>query len=113
MRLAAVLLSALMACQGVARAQALPGLRLLVVEGDGVINNIQLSSSREPVVQVHDENNQPVAGGSHPIGRLVLVPVAFNDAFRLVNWVKSGGIRRSSIASGPSPRPVRPWQLAQ
>src|SRR5688500_16536540 len=62
MRLAAVLLSGLMACEGLASAQALPGPRLLAVEGDGVINNIQLSSSREPVVQVHDENNQPVAG---------------------------------------------------
>ena len=63
MRFAAVLLSWLMACEGLASAQAGPGLRIVVVEGEGAINNIQLGSGRQPVVQVRDENDEPVAGG--------------------------------------------------
>jgi len=47
----------------VATAQtALAKLNLVVVEGDGAINNIRLRTAREPVVQVEDENHKPVAG---------------------------------------------------
>jgi hypothetical protein len=37
-------------------------LNLLVVEGEGQINNIRQRTAREPVVQVEDENHKPVAG---------------------------------------------------
>ena len=37
-------------------------LNLVVVEGEGQINNIKQRSAREPVVQVQDENHKPVAG---------------------------------------------------
>jgi hypothetical protein len=37
-------------------------LNLVVVEGDGAINNIRQRTAREPIVQVEDENHKPVAG---------------------------------------------------
>jgi len=39
-----------------------PMLNLVVVEGEGQINNIKERTAREPVVQVQDENHRPVAG---------------------------------------------------
>jgi hypothetical protein len=39
-----------------------PLLNLVVVEGEGQINNIKQRTAREPVVQVQDENHRPVAG---------------------------------------------------
>jgi hypothetical protein len=40
------------------------GLNLVVVEGEGAINNIRQRTAREPVVQVEDENHKPVAGAA-------------------------------------------------
>lgn len=37
-------------------------IMLLVVEGDGAVNNIRQRTAREPIVQVVDENHQPVKG---------------------------------------------------
>jgi len=37
-------------------------LNLVVIEGDGAINNIRQRTAREPIVQVEDENHRPVAG---------------------------------------------------
>ena len=37
-------------------------LNLVIVEGDGAINNIRQRTAREPVVEVQDENHKPVAG---------------------------------------------------
>jgi hypothetical protein len=45
-----------------ASAQAAPALNLVVVEGEGAINNIRQRTAREPIVQVEDENHRPVAG---------------------------------------------------
>jgi hypothetical protein len=45
-----------------ATSQVAPILNLVVVEGDGQINNIKQRTAREPVVQVQDENHKPVAG---------------------------------------------------
>jgi hypothetical protein len=39
-------------------------LNIVVVKGDGAINNIKLRTAREVVVQVEDENHKPVAGAS-------------------------------------------------
>ena len=44
-----------------AAAQVAPLLNLVVVEGEGQINNIKQRTAREPVVQVEDENHRPVA----------------------------------------------------
>ncbi|MEW5977106.1 MAG: hypothetical protein AB1898_14995 [Acidobacteriota bacterium] len=41
--------------------EASPGLRILILEGEGAINNIRQRTAREPVVQVEDENRKPVA----------------------------------------------------
>jgi hypothetical protein len=42
-------------------AQAPHALNLVIVEGDGAINNIRQRTAREPIVQVQDENHKPVA----------------------------------------------------
>jgi len=39
-------------------------LNLVIVEGDGAINNIRQRTAREPIVQVEDENHRPVAGAA-------------------------------------------------
>ena len=39
-------------------------LNLVIVEGDGAINNLRQRTVREPIVQVEDENHKPVAGAS-------------------------------------------------
>jgi len=48
-----------------ARAQEpAPKLNLVIVEGEGAINNIRQRTAREPIVQVEDENHKPVAGAA-------------------------------------------------
>ena len=37
-------------------------LKIVILEGEGAINNIRQRTAREPIVQVQDENNRPVAG---------------------------------------------------
>jgi hypothetical protein len=37
-------------------------LNLVIVEGDGAINNIRQRTAREPIVQVEDQNHKPIAG---------------------------------------------------
>src|SRR5258706_7947334 len=51
-------------------------LRIIVVEGEGAINNVKLRVNREVVVEVDDENRKPVAGAA--------------VAFRLPNQGPSG-----------------------
>jgi len=41
-----------------------PQLNIVIVEGDGAINNIRQRTAREPIVQVEDENHRPVAGAA-------------------------------------------------
>jgi hypothetical protein len=43
-------------------AQPLPKLNIVIVEGDGAVNNIRQRTAREPIVQVEDENHRPIAG---------------------------------------------------
>lgn len=47
-----------------AETTAAPGLNLVIVEGEGAINNVKQRTAREPVVQVEDENHKPVAGAA-------------------------------------------------
>ncbi len=42
--------------------QTTGGLNLVIVEGEGAINNIRQRTAREPIVQVEDENHRPIAG---------------------------------------------------
>jgi len=61
MRYLAASLSVWMALMAVPlRAQEM--LNLIVVEGEGAINNIRQRTARETIVQVEDENRKPVAG---------------------------------------------------
>jgi hypothetical protein len=39
-------------------------LNIVVIEGEGAINNIRKLAARAPVVQVEDENHRPVAGAA-------------------------------------------------
>ena len=39
-----------------------PPLQFVVVEGQGAINNARTHTGREPVIEVHDANDAPVAG---------------------------------------------------
>src|SRR6202035_2743945 len=39
-------------------------LNLVIVEGEGAINNVKQRTAREPIVQVEDENHKPVAGAA-------------------------------------------------
>ena len=64
MRLLAVILSCLLAFPELASAQARPPLKVIVVEGEGGINDIALGSGQPIVVQVRDENDQPVVGAN-------------------------------------------------
>ena len=45
-----------------AQERAASKLQIIILEGDGAINNIRQRTAREPVVQVVDENRKPVAG---------------------------------------------------
>jgi hypothetical protein len=44
--------------------QQVSKLNIVIVEGDGAINNIRQRVAREPIVQVEDENRKPIAGAS-------------------------------------------------
>ncbi len=44
--------------------QAPMKLKIVIVEGEGAINNIRQRTAREPIVQVEDENDRPVAGAT-------------------------------------------------
>jgi hypothetical protein len=42
--------------------QAVTGLSITIVEGEGAINNVRQRVNREPIVQVEDQNHKPIAG---------------------------------------------------
>jgi hypothetical protein len=44
------------------QAESAPKLNIVILEGEGAINNIRQRTAREPIVQVEDENHKPVAG---------------------------------------------------
>jgi hypothetical protein len=39
-------------------------LNIVIVEGDGAINNVRQRTARETIVQVEDENHKPIAGAA-------------------------------------------------
>jgi len=43
-------------------AGAIKALNIVIVEGEGAINNVRQRVAREPIVEVTDENKKPVAG---------------------------------------------------
>jgi len=68
MRLLASVLSFLMVCPlcPVSAWAQEPGgqLNIVIVEGEGAINNIRQRTAREPIVQVEDQNHKPIAGAA-------------------------------------------------
>lgn len=65
MRYLSLLLAGLMAvplAPGASAQDTGPKLNLVIVEGEGAINNIRQRTAREPIVQVEDENHKPIAG---------------------------------------------------
>lgn len=59
----AVVLSALLIMPAGAQDAPVPAmLNIVIVEGEGVINNVRQRVAREPIVQVEDENRKPVGG---------------------------------------------------
>ncbi len=44
--------------------QDAPKLNIVIVEGEGTLNNVKQRVNREPIVQVEDENHKPVAGAA-------------------------------------------------
>jgi len=52
------------ACLAFAQDAQAPRLSIVIVEGDGAINNIKQRTSRETIVEVQDENHKPVAGAA-------------------------------------------------
>ena len=46
------------------QAQGVSKLNIVIVEGEGAINNVRQRTAREPIVQVEDENHRPIAGAS-------------------------------------------------
>jgi hypothetical protein len=47
-----------------AGAQTGPKISLVIVEGEGAINNVRQRTVRQPIVQVEDENHKPIAGAA-------------------------------------------------
>lgn len=45
-------------------APPMPVLKIVILEGEDVSNNIKERTAREPIVQVEDENHKPVAGAA-------------------------------------------------
>ena len=45
-------------------AQNPASLQIVIVEGEGAINNVKQRVNREPIVQVEDENHKPIAGAA-------------------------------------------------
>jgi hypothetical protein len=46
------------------QADAPKKLNILILKGDGAINNIKSRTARETIIEVRDENNKPVAGAA-------------------------------------------------
>lgn len=64
MRVLALGLSFLMALPGL-QAQTLPTqLNIIVVQGEGAINNARQRVTREPIVRIEDENHKPIVGAA-------------------------------------------------
>jgi hypothetical protein len=47
-----------------AGAQIAPALQIVIMDGEGALNNIKDRTAREPIIQVQDQNHKPVAGAS-------------------------------------------------
>ena len=72
----AALTAGLVVAQIPAPAPSPTGLRIVVLEGEGAINNIREQRAKEPVVRVTDADFRPVAGASVTFLTMTLGPSA-------------------------------------
>ena len=49
---------------GTIQVSAPKSLHIVILDGEGALNNIKERTAREPIVQIEDENHKPVAGAS-------------------------------------------------
>src|SRR5690349_18398244 len=62
-RCLAAFLACLLTTQGWAQEAPASGkLNIVILEGEGAINNVRQRVAREPIVQVEDENHKPIGG---------------------------------------------------
>ncbi len=73
-----------------------PELKITIIDGDEAINNIRQRTAREPIVQVEDENNRPVAGA-------VVVFLLPNDG---AGGTFTGGAKSLSVMTDANGRAV-------
>src|SRR5262245_38274434 len=45
-----------------AQVTAAPKLKIVILDGEGAINDIKQGTAREPIVEIRDENDRPVSG---------------------------------------------------
>src|SRR5271170_234421 len=62
--LSCLLLTNLLGARSFEEPQTAPMLNIVIVEGEGTLNNVKQRVNREPIVQVEDENHKPVAGAA-------------------------------------------------
>jgi hypothetical protein len=99
-------LSLFLAFWMVATAQVAPMLNLVVIEGEGAVNNIRQRTAREPIVQVEDENHRPVAGavvvfmlpttgasGTFANGAKTLTVITDNQGRAVARGLKPNGVK--------------------
>jgi hypothetical protein len=51
-------------CVAAGQGQAPPAFSILVIGGEGSINNVKQRTAREPIVEVRDRNNRPISGAA-------------------------------------------------
>ena len=95
---------------GTARAQnAADDLSVIVLEGEGFVNNLRHRTARDPVVEVHDRNRRPVAGVLVTFTAPQSGPGAlFNGARTLTVTTDSAG---RAVATGFQPTGVGEFQI--
>ncbi len=59
-----ILLGVLGVCAAAGQGQAPPAFQILIIGGEGSINNVKQRTAREPIVEVRDQNNRPIAGAA-------------------------------------------------
>lgn len=62
--LSCLLLSNVLSARPLDETPQAPMLNIVIVEGEGALNNVKQRVNREPIVQVEDENHKPIAGAA-------------------------------------------------
>lgn len=93
-------------------AGAIKALNIVIIEGEGAINNVRQRVAREPIVEITDENKKPVAGalvtfmlpGNGPSGVFANGSNSFTVATDNLGRAAARGLR---LNSQPGQVPVR------